>query len=386
MKISKLIVKNVFRRKLRTVLTILGVAIAVAAFGMLRTIVSIWDVATQVSSPDRLIVRDAVSFINPLPYAYLDKIRQVPGVKVVTFANWFGGIYKNKKNFFARSAVDGATFFQVYPRYRADSREMADFMKERDACIVGSALAKRYGFKLGDTITLKGDIYPGIWDFVVRGIYRPKSKSTDAAQMFFHWKYLNEKVRQEFPGREDEVGWYIARIDDPANAGTIAGDIDALFKNSSAETKTESERNFVKGFISSESAIFTVMDYMSYVIVGIIMLVLANTMIMAARERTREYAVLKAIGFSARHLTELILGESLAISVIGGAIGVALTFPLVRSFQSMLPPGAFPGLNVGAPTLLLASAAVVMVGIGAAAFPIQRVLATRIADGVRFAG
>ncbi len=386
MRTPRLIVKNVFRRKLRACLTILGMAIAVAAFGLLRTVVSIWNTATQASATDRLIVRDAVSFIMPLPYAYLDKIQQVPGVKVVTFANWFGGTYRNKENFFARSAIDGATFFKVYRRYEVSKQEMADFMKEQDACIVGSALAKRYGFKLGDTITLKGDIYPGTWDFVLRGIYEPKSKSTDASQMFLHWRYLNERVKQVFPGREDQVGWFIAKIDNPANAGRIASSIDALFKNSSAETKTESEREFVKGFVTSASAIIDAMDYMSYVIVGIIMLVLANTMIMSARERTREYAVLKAIGFSAGRLTELILGESLFISIIGGALGIALTYPMVRSFQGMLPPGAFPGLSVGSRTLELASAAVIVVGIGAAVFPIQRVLSTRIADGVRFSG
>jgi len=296
------------------------------AFGLLRTVVGAWSSGVEGSSADRLVTRDAVTIINPLPLSYYNQIKQVQGVRKVTYMNWFGGTYIDRQHFFARYAVDPGTFFSVYPEYQVDGKALADFQNQPNACIVGSALAKEYKFRIGDVITINGDIYPGTWDFDVVGIYRPEHKSTDAASMFLNWNYLNEKVEQEFPGRADEVGWYVETIARGANSGAVGSDIDALFKNSPAETKTESERAFQQGFLASAGSIIAAMNYMSFVIVGIILLVLANTMIMSARERTREYAVLKAIGFSAGHLSSMIIGESIIISVLGGILGIFLTF------------------------------------------------------------
>jgi putative ABC transport system permease protein len=385
MKLLKMIFRNVFRHKLRTVLTILGIAVAVMAFGLLRTVVGAWGSGVAASSADRLVTRDAVTIINPLPLSYYNQIKQVSGVREVTYMNWFGGTYIDQSHFFARYAVDPGTFFSVYPEYLVGSKTLAAFRNQPNDCIVGSALAQRYNFKVGDVITIDGDIYPGTWEFQVAGIYKPKFKSTDAMAMFLNWNYLNEKVKQDFPGRADGVGWYVEQIDAGANSGDIGRRIDALFANSPAETKTESERQFQQGFLASAGAIISAMNYVSFVIVGIIMLVLANTMIMSARERTREYAVLKAIGFSGRHLIEMILGESLLVSLLGGALGIFLTYPVVESFASF---ASFLGadLFVQSATLLTAFAAVVFVGIAAALFPIQRTMNTKIADGIRFAG
>lgn len=386
MRVLKLIVKNVFRHKLRTTLTVLGMAIAVMAFGLIQAMVASWNSGVASSEVDRLVTRDAVTIINPLPYAYLDKIKQVPGVKEVTYMNWFGGTYIDKKNFFARMAVDENTLFQVYPEYILPPDQMADFKKEGNACVIGNALAKQYNLKLGDIMTIEGDIYPGTWEFVVRGIYQPKLKSTDATQMFFHWNYLNEKVKQDFPARGDLVGWFIERVDNAADANAVSTKIDDMFKNSPYETKTETERAFQQSFVSASSAIITGMQYMSFVIIGIIMLVLGNTMIMSARERTREYAVLKALGFSAKHLVGLIMGESIFISAIGGALGVFLTFGAVNGMSESVPRSFFPVLEVLPSNLILALAAVMLVGIVASIFPINRALTTRISDGFRFAG
>ncbi len=385
MKVLKLIFKNIFRHKLRTFLTILGIGVAVMAFGLLRTVVTAFGSGVEASSADRLVTRDAVTFINPLPLSYFNQIKQVPGVKQVTYMNWFGGTYIDQSHFFARYAVDPNTFFSVYPEYEIDKKTLAEFQNQPNVCIVGSALAQRYNFKVGDIITIIGDIYPGRWEFVVAGIYKPEFKSTDALSMFINWNYLNEQVKQTFPGRSDEVGWYVERIDNGGNSGEISRKIDALFANSPAETKTESERQFQQGFLASAGAIISAMNYVSFVIVGIIMLVLANTMIMSARERTREYAVLKAIGFSGRHLAGMILGESLLVSLIGGILGIFLTYPVVNSFASF---ASFLGaeLSVQSITLITACAAVVFVGLAAAVFPIQRTMNTRIADGVRFIG
>jgi len=386
MKILKLIFKNAFRHKLRTFLTVLGISIAVIAFGLLRTVVTAWSAGVEASAADRLIVRHAVSFIFPLPYAYRDKIMQVPEVSIVSYANWFGGVYIDKNQFFARMAVDPETYLQVFPEFLLTEKELADFQKERNACVIGMDIAEKYNLKLGDMMTLEGDIYPGRWEFVVRGIYQPKFNTTDATQMLFQWDYLNETVRRDFPTRANEVGWYIVKISDIEDSGVISEKIDALFKNSPAETKTETERAFQQGFLSSSSAIITAMDAMSFVIVGIIMLVLANTMIMSARERTREYAVFKALGFSTFHLTGLILGESLFISVLGGGLGLGLTFPIVQGFAAAIPKGFFPIFHIEPVTAILAVSAVILIGAMAAVFPIQRAVATKIVDGFRFVG
>jgi len=386
MKVLKLILKNPLRHKLRTTLTILGITIAVIAFGLLRTVVTVWYSSVEAASVNRLITRQAVSFIFPLPYAYKQKIESVPGVSKVSFANWFGGVYIDKNNFFGRYAVDADSYFDIVPEALISKEELEIFKRERNACILGADIAKQYNLKIGDKIVLEGDIFPGRWEFVVRGIYKGRDKNTDDSAMIFHWDYLNERMKIESPVRADQVGWYMVKIDDPKKAAEVSQRIDALFKNSSAETKTETEREFTQGFVAASSAIITSMNFMSFVIIGIIMLVLANTMIMAARERTREYAVFKTLGFSGKHLIGLIMGESLLISSFGGGLGLALTFPLVAGFEQAVPKGFFPFFYIEPITIILAISATLLVGIVAAIFPIQRALSTKIVDGFRFVG
>ncbi|HSD64343.1 MAG TPA: FtsX-like permease family protein [Ignavibacteriaceae bacterium] len=386
MKVFKLIFKNTLRHKLRSILTVSGIAVAVIAFGLLRTVVTAWYVGVEASAADRLITRQAVSFIFPLPYAYRDKISSVPGVGEVTFANWFQGVYIDKNQFFARLAVDANTFLDVYPEFVLSPKEISDFKKEKNSCVIGEKIAGQYNLKIGDVMAIEGDIYPGRWDFVIRGIYKPKYKTTDATQMMFHWDYVDDRMREEMPGREGDVGWYVVKINDPSKSGEISREIDALFKNSPAETKTETERAFQQGFLASTSAIITSMNVLSFVIIGIIMLVLANTMIMAARERTREYAVFKTLGFSARHLVGLIMGESLFMALLGGGVGLLITFPIVNGFAEFIPKGFFPVFEIEPVTIILAVSAAVIIGIAAAIFPIQRALRTRIVDGFRFVG
>jgi putative ABC transport system permease protein len=386
MKILKLIFKNTLRHKLRTSLTIFGIAIAVIAFGLLRTVVTAWYSGEKASAPNRLIVRQAVSFIFPLPYSYLEKIQQIQGVKEVTFANWFGGIYIDRNNFFARLGVDADTYFDVYNEYLVPKDELAIFKKERNSCIIGTDIAKKYHLKIGDVMTLEGDIYPGSWEFVVRGIYKPKYSYTDATQMLFHWSYINERMKQEMPGRAGDVGWYVVLINDPNQAASISQEIDGLFKNSPAETKTETESAFQQGFIQASGAIITSMNFMSFIIIGIIMLVLANTMIMAARERTREYAVFKTLGFSGKHIAGIIMGESLFISILGGLLGLLLTYPLVAGFGAVIPKGMFPIFQIEPITIILAFSAVLIIGLAASVFPVYRAMNTNIVDGFRFVG
>lgn len=386
MKVFKLIFKNALRHKLRTGLTIIGIAIAVMAFGLLRTVVTAWSSGVQASAANRLITRQAVSFIFPLPYAYRDQIAKIPGVNGITFANWFGGTYIDKNQFFARMAVDAETNFDIYPEFVVPPDELATFKRERNSCILGSELAHRYNLKIGDEMQIDGDIYPGKWTFVVRGIYQPRDKSTDATQMFFHWQYVDERMKQDAPARAGDVGWYVVRIADPSKAAVISDQIDALFKNSRAETKTETERAFQQGFVASAGAIITAMNFMSFVIIGIILLVVGNTMIMSARERTREYAVFKTLGFSAGHLVGLILGESMLISLLGGGLGLFVTYPFIAGFAAVVPKGFFPVFNIEPVTVVFSASAAIIVGLLAAMFPIQRALSTKIVDGLRHIG
>lgn len=386
MRILKLIFKNASRHKLRSILTILGISVAVIAFGLLRTVVTGWYAGVDAAAANRLITRQAVSFIFPLPLSYKDKIAQVPGVTNVSFAIWFGGVYKDKNQFFSRMGIDPETFFDVTPEFSITPEEITTFKKERNSCIIGSDIAKQYNLKVGDVMTLDGDIYPGKWDFVVKGIYYPKYKNTDATQMLFQWDYVNERMKTESPGRANEIGWYIIQVGDPSKSAQISEQVDALFKNSPNETKTETERAFTQGFISASGAIITGMNVMSWAIVGIILLVLGNTMIMAARERTREYAVLKTLGFSAKHIIGLIFGESLFISCLGGGIGLFLTFPIVAGFAEVIPKGFFPVFEIEPITIILSVIAALFIGVVASVFPIQRALGTKIVDGFRFIG
>jgi putative ABC transport system permease protein len=386
MRILKLVIKNSLRHKLRTILTIIGISIAVFAFGLLRTVVTAWNAGVEASAANRLVTRQAVSFIFPLPLAYKDKISKIPGVDVVTYANWFGGVYIDKNQFFARLAVDAETIFDVYPEFLISNEEYQTFQKERNSCIVGQATANQYKLKIGDMMTVEGDIYPGEWQFVVRGIYKPRDKSTDATQMLFHWDYLNERMKEWETGRDNEVGWYVVKISDPDKTALISEQIDNLFKNSRAETKTESERAFQQGFVAASSAILTSINVISFVIIGIIMLVLGNTMIMSARERTREYAVFKTIGFSGGHMIGLILGESLFISAIGVGLGLFLTFPVVEGVSQVIPKGFFPVFELEPITLIFAVSSALLIGVAAAVFPIMKALRTSIVDGLRFIG
>ncbi len=385
MKIAKLILKNVFRHKLRAFLTILGVAIAVMAFGLLRTLVTSWYAGADAAAPDRLVTRDAVSFVFPLPLADKDQILRVPGVKDVTYESWFGGVYVDKKNFFARIACDPNNLFSIYPEFLLPPDQLAAFKNDREGCVVGEKLVNQYHFKIGDMIQLSGDIYPGQWQFVVRGIYKGKDAATDLTTMFFHWDYLNEQLLKTAPTRANNVGWYAVQISNPSDAANVSEKIDALFVNSNAATKTETEKAFQAGFISMSSAIITSLQVISYVIIGIIFLVLANTMIMTARERIREYAVLKTLGFTSKHLIILIFGESLSIAIFGGILGVLLTFPACAGFGAAM--SNFLRVFIIQPsTLVMAAAFAIIVGIVAAIFPAIRSVNIKIVDGLRQIG
>lgn len=385
MRTLKLFFRNAFRHKLRTGLTILGITIAILAFGMLRTMVNAWYAGVEASSANRLVIRNAISLVFPLPLAYKDKIRQVGGVTLVSWGNWFGGVYIEEKNFFPNFAVEPRSFLALYPEYLLPDMQRASFLSDRKGAVAGKKVADKFGWKVGDTVTLKGTIFPGNWEFTIRAIYRGKDRSVDETQFFFHWDYLDETMKKTTPRRAGQVGYYIIGIANPNLAGEVSAAIDATFKNSLAETLTETEKAFQMSFVSMTEAILVAIQLVSIVIIVIIMAVVANTMAMTARERIGEYAVFKTLGFGGWFIAGLIFGESLLISLLGTAIGIGLTFPVAAAFADYLGT-YFPIFFVERTTIFMDLAAGVLVGVVAALFPTWRAVRIRIADGLRRIG
>ncbi len=382
MRVFRLIFKNTLRHKLRTALTVLGLALAVMAFGLIRTFITAWYAGADAAAPDRLITRHAVSIVFTLPLAYKEQLLKIDGVEKVTYANWFGGIYVDPKNFFPQFAVDHTSYFDLYSEFQVPPDQFKAFSEERKAVIVGRKLADRFGWKLGDPITLIGTIYPGNWDFVIRGIYTGRDEKTDETAFFMRYDYLDEVLKQVSPGRAGEIGWFGVKIKDPNSSAGIGAAIDARFKNSYAETLTETEKQFQLSFVQMSSAIITGLQIISYLIIMVIAMVLVNTMAMTARERISEYAFMKTMGFRSFHLIGLILGESLTIAAFGGAVGLIL-LKVIGSIAGVALSQFFPGFSSDPITYFLSLLIAVAVGIIAAIFPIQRALRMSIVDGLR---
>jgi len=378
-----LILRNAFRHRLRTLLTITGLMIAVLAYGLLQTVVDAWYAGAAASSSTRLVTRSSISLAFFLPVSYSTRIRGMEGVKTVGYSNWFGGVYQEPKNFFPQFAVSD-NYLDLYPEFILPADERAGWLRDRKGILVGRQLADQFGFKVGDTLPLKGTIYSGTWDFTVRGIFDGVDASKVTRLAMFHWDYINESVRKTAPRRADYVGVFIVGIDNIDNAAAISRNVDALFANSLAETLTESEQAFQLSFVAMSDQIITAIRAVSYVVIAIIMAVMANTMAMSARERIGEYATLKALGFGPWFLALLIAGESLVISLIGGGLGMALTGPAAAAFKQAA--GIFPIFAVSDDTVTAQAACALAVAVVAAVVPAIRAARVRIVDGLRAIG
>ena len=381
----KLVLRNTLRHKLRTGLTVLGIFVAILAFGLLRTVVEAWFAGAESASTTRLITRNSISLVFSLPIAYQDRIRQIGGVVRVSHANWFGGIYVSEKNFFPQFAVDAKSYLDLYPEYLIPPEQLKAFLLDRKGCTVGRKLADIHGFKIGDVVQLRGTIFPGTWEFVVRAIYDGAEAATDTSQFLFHWDYLNETLKQTVPRRANTVGVYVVGIEQSDRAAEIAREIDRTFRNSLAETLTETEKAFQLGFVAMTEAIVIAIEVVSFLVIFIIMAVMANTMAMTARERLAEYATMKALGFGPARVVSLIFGESLAIALTGAAAGVLATFPVAEWFAAKVGT-LFPVFNVSQQTVTMQAVAAVTVGAVAALLPSYRVATVRIVDGLRNIG
>jgi putative ABC transport system permease protein len=341
-KYLRFILAHLWRAKRRTFLTVSSIALALFLFCTLRTVMTSFDAAIRASDDTRLIVRHAASLVFPLPLAYRDRLTQIPGVQTVGFGNWFGGFYQDPKNQIAEFAVDIPTLFQIYPELILPVDQRAAFESERTACIAGKDVVKKFGWKLGDVIPITGTIYPGEWHLTLRGIYSGRTEDIDENTIYFNWQYLNESMPDL---RKDFVGIYWLKLGSASEAPAISDRVDAMFENSNQPTKTETEKSFQAGFISMMGNVSMLLTILGSAIIFAIVLVTVNTMMMAARERTTEIAVLKTLGFTDRLILWLVAGESLLLSLAGGLIGCGAAFVIFRNVD-FTAGGMFPNFRV----------------------------------------
>ena len=383
MTILRLVIKNAVRNKLRTILTILGISVGVIAYGFLQTVLAAYYVGAEASSPNRLVTRHRVSLFNMLPLSQQAKIAQIDGVRQVATGVWFGGYYQTPEKFFAQFAVDPG-YIELYPEFLVPDDQWDDYKNELQAAIIGRKLADRFGWKVGDRVTLVGTIFAGDWDFIIRGIYTGRDRNTDETAMFFHWKRLDETI-----GNRSLVGWYLVGVEDPAMNARISDEIDALFINSSAPTLTETEKEFNLSFVSMMGTIITIIKSASWIVIGIVLLIMANTMAMAARERVTEYGVMKTLGFRGIHLVSLIGGEALLVSFVGAGIGCLITFwmvGVVGEFMEMTMGNIFPVFELTTATAVQAIGLATAAGLLASSISAARAVSVPIAQALRRVG
>jgi putative ABC transport system permease protein len=323
-KFLPLLLANLGRKKARTLLTTGSFAVALFLFGLLVAIRVAFSAGIDLAGADRLMVLNRVSIIQPLPLAYQERLERVAGVASVTYASWFGGVYQNERNFFPQFGIDVDTYPQMYDEFIIPPDQLAAFKADRAGCIVGAKTARRFGWEVGQRIPLRGSIYPGDWQFNLRGIYRGSRPADDETHFWFHAKYLDEYLaaRREAEFWRGYVGWYVVRIEDPDQAPQVAERIDATFANSAWETRTQTEKALNASFLKQMGNIELLILSIGAVVFFTLLLVTGNTMASSVRERVPELAVLKAIGYSDLGVLALVLAEAITIAAVGGGLGL----------------------------------------------------------------
>lgn len=379
--------RNVFRNRFRAVLTVLGVAVAVLTFVLLRTVIGAWTVAADYAVKDRLVTRHKITFVMSLPLRYAQEVRNAPHIRVATFANWFGGKDPAHENeFFQVIAVDSESYFQVYDDLGVTPEAHDTWLHDPNGAIIGDVLAKKMGWKVGDKVSLVSGIYPqkSSWEFKIDGIYLAKSRSVDRSTFLFHWKFLNDSIE----GRQkDQVGWIVSRVDDPNRTADIAVALDKIFDDKEIQTLSMDEHSFNASFLAGLSAVLTAIDVISVVILLIMLLILGNTIAMGVRERTNEHGVMKALGFSGGQIALFIVAESFILALVGGALGLLLAYPFVeKGMGAWLEENMgtfFPYFRIDPRTSGVAIALSVVLGVLAAAIPAMRAAGLRTVDALR---
>ncbi|QRK10055.1 ABC transporter permease [Archangium violaceum] len=383
MTFGRLVWKDLLRNPLRLALTVLAGGVGVMAFIFLRTVVDLFYSSAESAQADRLFTRAKASITGDLPLSYQTRISAVPGVDDITFYGFFGGRYgESQRDFFGSAFVDPPSFMRVFDELVVPPQQVAAFQEDPCGALIGKDLAKRYGWKPGDRVTLKGTIYPGEWSFTVRGIYDVRTGTLDTSSLFFGFRCLNEKLPED---RKDRVGAFMIRVEDPSRSAAVASAVDAMFANSPYPTRTESERAATLGFISMLSAIITAVQVVATVILLIILLVIGNTLAMSVRERTRDLSTLRAMGFKSGRVVMLVLFESLAIGLASAGLGVLVAPPLIRGFVALVGSqmGGLPAEFMRGSTLVLGALAAVGVALLAGAIPALRAIRIPVAEGLR---
>jgi putative ABC transport system permease protein len=381
MKFLPLVWKNIWRRKFRTIFTLLSIFIAFILFGLLMTIRHSFNFGVQIAGADRLVLIHKISLIMPLPVSYKARLQQTKGVELASHQTWFGGIYQDPANFFANIAVEPDVFLKIYPEFVLPPEQAEAWRNDRQGAIVGRDTAERFGWKIGDRVPLTAAIWlpkggGTTWEFNIVGIY-DGAESVDKTQMFFRYDYLDENRAQG----QGQVGWYVVKISDPGQAVEISRTFDEMFANSSAETKTTTEKGFVEGFAKQIGDIGSIMIAISSTVLFMFGLVAASTMAQSVRERTSELAVLKTLGFSGVSILTLVLAESLFIVFTGGLLGIGLAWLFVQNgdpTNGMLPIFALPHRDV-----LIGIGLMVLIGLLAGLTPAIGAMRLKITDALR---
>jgi len=386
------VIKHLRHNWVRTGSTIVAMSVCIFLFCTLQTVLEAVQWGLKSSNASRLITRNAISLVYNMPVAYKERIKQVPGVRQVATAKWFfgflGGGEPDFKKFFPNFAVDPEEYLEIYPEFILTAEEKAAFLADRMGCIVGPETAAKFGWKVGDTFQLTSLIFRGApYAFVIRGIYRVDPvlyPGTSGQTMLFHWKYLEEGTRGAAAG---QVGTFIESIEDPSRAGAVSKAVDALFKNSDSRTKTDTEAAFRASFVSLSGNLALLLNGIGLAVIFTILLVTANTMSMAVRERRNEIGVLKTLGFGRRLVMGLILVEALGLGVLGGALGLLLGSLMIKVLPRVPQIGdavaRFPNLGLSPAVAALGFGIAVLIGLLAGLAPALAAYRSKITDNLR---
>ncbi len=380
MKYIPLIWRNLWRRKIRTLFTLGAVFVAFLLFGLLMTVRTSFSFGVDIAGNDRLVLIHKVSMIMPLPVSYLPRLRSVDGVEIATHQSWFGGVYQDPSNFFAQIVVEPETHLRLYPEFRLPDAQREAWLADRQGAIAGRDLAARFGWSVGDRIPLQGTIWQpaegDTWEFNLVGIYDGED-TVDKTQLFFRYDYLDENRRQG----DGLVGWYVVRIEDPDRAAELGAVFDEMFANSSAETKTTTERGFLDSFAKQIGDIGAIMIAITSAVLFTMLLIAANTMAQSVRERTSELAVLKTLGFGDRTVLGLVLAESLFITVLAGGLGLGAAWLVIARGDPT--GGVLPVFTLLGRDLAVGAALAVGMGVLAGILPASAAMRLKITDALR---
>lgn len=384
MKFVPLIWRNLLRRKVRTTLTIGCIFIGFLLFAVVMAFKAAFSMGIDIAGADRLMTIHKVSLIQLIPRSYKGRIEALEGVSAVTHANWFGGYYQEPSNFIANFAVEPEPYLRMYPEFVLPEEQKKAWIANRSGAVVGIDTARKFGWKVGDRVPLISPIYRkpdgGPWDFVIEGIYDSPVKGTDKTMFWFHYDYVNEVFRNA-PAVRDQVGWYVIKVEDPETSDQLAKRIDALFANSSAETKTATEKAFVSDFAKQVGDISTIMIAIASMVMFFILFVAGNAMAQSIRERTSELAVLKTLGFSDGRILTLVLVESCVIALIGGGLGLGLGWLFIS--QGDPTGGMLPAFYFPVPDLILGGVLVLLLGLGTGLLPAIQAQRLKIVTALR---